>query len=57
MLDLGCGGGHVAFAAAAKMSASTAGYEAPSLDFEPAKQTVTAQVDARFTMTAPHFGT
>jgi len=49
--------GPVAFAAAARMSASTAGYEAPSLDFEPAKQTVTAQVDARFTMTAPHFGT
>jgi len=49
--------GPVAFAAAARMSESTAGYEAPSLDFEPAKQTVTAQVDARFTMTAPHFGT
>jgi hypothetical protein len=33
------------------------GYEAPSLDFEPAKQTVTAQIEARFTMTAPQFGT
>jgi uncharacterized protein len=28
----------------------------PEFDFEPATQTVTAQVDARFTMTAPKFG-
>ena len=33
------------------------GYEGPSFDFEPAKQTVTAQVEARYTMTAPQFGT
>jgi hypothetical protein len=42
-------------ARAGAMPAATAGYEAPSLDFEPAKQTVTAQVEARFTMTAPQF--
>ncbi len=29
----------------------------PEFDFEPAKQTVTAQVEARYTMTAPQFGT
>lgn len=46
---------HVAFAAA-KMAHDAAGYEAPSFDFEPAKQTVTAQVEARFTMTAPQSG-
>ncbi len=28
----------------------------PEFDFEPAKQTVTAQIEARFTMTAPSFG-
>ena len=47
---------NVAFAAA-RVSSATAGYQAPSLDFEPAKQTVTAQVEARFTMTAPQLGT
>jgi uncharacterized protein len=30
--------------------------ELPEFDFEPAKQTVRAQVEARFTMTAPRFG-
>ena len=44
-------------ARAGAMAANTAGYQAPSLDFEPAKQTVTAQVEARFTMTAPQSGT
>jgi uncharacterized protein len=44
----------VAFAARA-MSASAASDEGPAFDFEPAKQTVTAQVEARFTMTAPQF--
>ena len=41
-----------AFAAATLM---VGGYaeEAPSLDLEPARQTVTAQVDARFTMVLP----
>jgi uncharacterized protein len=29
---------------------------APEFDFEPAMQTVSAQVEARYTMTAPHFG-
>ena len=29
---------------------------APEFDFEPAKQTVSAQVEAHFTMTAPEFG-
>jgi uncharacterized protein YggE len=42
--------------AAARASAPAGGYEGPSFDFEPAKQTVTAQVDARYTMTEPHFG-
>jgi len=32
-------------------------YEAaPEFDFEPAKQTVSAEIEARFTMTAPSFG-
>jgi uncharacterized protein len=31
--------------------------ETEDLEFEPAKQTVTAQVEARFTMTAPELGT
>jgi uncharacterized protein YggE len=30
--------------------------ELPEFDFEPARQTVHAQVEARFTMTAPQFG-
>ena len=30
---------------------------APEFDFEPAKQTVSAEIEARFTMTAPSFGT
>jgi uncharacterized protein YggE len=47
----------LAFSAAAKAShrAAAAG-EGPALDFEPAKQTVSAQVEARYTMTAPEFG-
>ena len=47
---------HAAFAAQA-MSRSAAADEGPEFDFEPAKQAVTAQVEARFTMTAPQFGT
>jgi uncharacterized protein len=40
-----------------RASAAAGVYEgAPEFDFEPAKQTVTAQVEARFTMTAPTFG-
>jgi len=46
----------VAFAAV-RRPAPTGGYEGPAFDFEPAKQTVTAQVEARYTMTAPQFGT
>jgi uncharacterized protein YggE len=46
---------HMAFAAAAMSRA--AGEEAPpEFDFEPARQTVSAQVEARFTMTSPSFG-
>ena len=41
-----------AFAAAARMGAGYA-EEAPSLDLEPARQSVTAQVEARFTMVLP----
>ena len=42
--------------AAARVAPAAAGYEAPTFDFEPTKQTVTAQVEARYTMTAPQFG-
>jgi uncharacterized protein YggE len=47
---------HVAFAARAA-GAAVGGEASPAFDFEPAKQTVTAQVEARYTMTAPRFGT
>jgi uncharacterized protein YggE len=47
--------GPVAFAAHA-VARSGAADEGPTFDFEPVKQTVTAQVEARFTMTAPQFG-
>ena len=33
-----------------------AAYQPPEFDFEPARQTVSAQIEARFTMTAPSFG-
>jgi len=46
---------NVAFAARAG-SAPAGGYEGPTFDFEPAQQTVTAQIEARYTMTEPHFG-
>jgi uncharacterized protein len=46
---------HVQFAAA-RARAPAGGDEEPGFDFEPAKQAVTAQVEARFTMTAPQFG-
>ena len=45
---------HVAFAASAGVAAG--GDQSPAFDFEPAKQTVTAQVEARYTMTEPHYG-
>ena len=41
--------------AAARAAPSAAGHEGPAFDFEPAKQTVSAQVDARYTMTEPQF--
>jgi uncharacterized protein len=41
---------------AARAVAHSAGQEAPTFDFEPAMQTVSASVEARFTMTAPQFG-
>jgi uncharacterized protein len=47
--------GPVTFAAHA-MSRAGAADEGPAFDFEPAKQTVTAQVEARYTMSAPKFG-
>jgi len=45
---------HAVFAAQA-MSRSAAADEGPEFDFEPAKQAVTAQVEARYTMSAPTF--
>jgi uncharacterized protein len=44
----------VAFAARARVAPQA--YEPPEFDFEPAKQTVSAQIEARFTMTPPSFG-
>jgi uncharacterized protein YggE len=37
----------------ARAAVTMAAQSSPEFDFEPAKQTVTAQVEARFTMTAP----
>jgi hypothetical protein len=42
-------------AARAAPAAAMAG-PVPEFDFDPAMQTVSAQVEARYTMTAPHFG-
>jgi uncharacterized protein YggE len=41
--------------AAGRAAAPAGGYEGPAFDFEPARQTVSAQVEARYTMTEPHF--
>jgi uncharacterized protein YggE len=38
------------------LSAGATADATPEFDFEPAMQTVSAQVEARYTMTAPHFG-
>ena len=46
----------MAYAAARLAQGPPGGEEQPEFDFEPAKQTVTAQVEARFTMTAPALG-
>jgi uncharacterized protein YggE len=43
-------------AASRALSAGATADVAPEFDFEPARQTVSAQVEARYTMTAPHFG-
>jgi uncharacterized protein YggE len=42
--------------AAARVASASLGADEPTFDFEPAKQTVTAQVEARYTMTEPRFG-
>jgi hypothetical protein len=43
-------------AATRAASANAMAGATPEFDFEPATQTVSAQVEARYTMTAPHFG-
>jgi uncharacterized protein len=53
---LGSGPPQRAFAAARAMSRGAPAEEPPEFEFEPAQQTVTAQVEARFTMTSPSFG-
>ena len=42
--------------AAARAPGQAVPDDQPGFDFEPAKQTVSAQIEARFTMTAPTFG-
>jgi hypothetical protein len=42
--------------AAARAPVTATADATPEFNFEPVKQTVSAQVDARYTMTAPHFG-
>jgi len=44
------------YRAAARLAAGVEESELAEFDFEPARQTVHAQVEARFTMTAPQFG-
>jgi uncharacterized protein len=45
------------FMTSARVLSSTAAQDAtPEFNFDPAMQTVSAQVEARYTMTAPHFG-
>jgi len=49
--------GHPGFMAASRaVNAAAVDAGHPEFDFEPAMQTVSAQVEARYTMTAPHFG-
>ena len=49
--------GHPRIMAASRaLSASATADATPEFDFEPAMQAVSAQVEARYTMTAPHFG-
>jgi uncharacterized protein YggE len=48
--------GRATFMAAARAAPAAAMADAtPEFDFDPAMQTVSAQVEARYTMTAPHF--
>jgi uncharacterized protein YggE len=46
---------HVYGAVSLRAAAAAPGDGGPEFDFEPAKQTVSAQIEARFTMTAPTF--
>jgi uncharacterized protein YggE len=48
--------GRATFMAAARAPAAATAAPTPEFDFDPAMQTVSAQVEARYTMTAPHFG-
>jgi len=49
--------GHPRLMAASRaLSAGATADVPPEFDFDPAMQTVSAQVEARYTMTAPHFG-
>ena len=48
--------GRPRFMATARAASAVGDGGTPEFDFEPAMQTVSAQVDARYTMTAPHFG-
>jgi len=49
--------GHPRLMAASRaLSAGATADVTPEFDFDPAMQTVSAQVEARYTMTAPHFG-
>jgi len=50
------GAGQPRFMAAQRAAGAGMDSAAPEFDFEPAMQTVSAQVEARYTMTAPHFG-
>jgi uncharacterized protein YggE len=47
--------GPATFRASARLAGATVEAEVPEFDFEPARQTVQAQVEARFTMTTPQF--
>jgi uncharacterized protein len=48
--------GPASFRASARLAGAMKESEVPEFDFEPAMQTVHAQVEARFTMTAPQLG-
>jgi uncharacterized protein len=44
------------FRTSARLASAMEEADVPEIDFEPARQTVHAQVEARFTITAPQFG-